>query len=43
MQLWLVVARESLHLSFVYITALVNLGLFFVRELETSSPDPHFL
>ena len=43
MQLWLVVAHESVHLSFVYITASVNLGLFFARELETSSPDPLFL
>lgn len=46
MQLWLVEVHESYHLSFVYITALVNLGLFFARELEISSPDsniPPFL
>lgn len=39
MQLSLVEVYKSHHLSFVYIITLVNLELFFAKELETSSPD----
>lgn len=46
MQLWLVEVHESHHLSFVCITALVNLGLFFAR-VRNNIPRPiiplHFL
>lgn len=47
MQLWLVEFHESHHLSSVFITSLVTLGLFCARESEILSSDPedspHFL